>query len=121
MSVVTIVQGEDRTLNFQIKEIDSSDVTTYMDLTGATDIELRLQGAATNTIVSFKLSASEITILDAKSGTFKVKMSDTKTALLKLGAAQNAEVVVDIGAPTAGDRRIAQLFKVITVVKRLFS
>ena len=120
MSTVTIVQGEDRTLNFQIKEIDSLDVTTYMDLTGATEIELRLSNATTG-YVSFTLSGGEVTVLDAKNGSFKVRMSDTKTALLKVASNQNAEVIVDIGAPTAGERRIAQLFKVITVVKRLFA
>jgi len=119
MSAITIVQGEDRTLNFQITEVDSSDVTTYMDLTGATDIELRASDNSTG-YISFKMSTSEVTIVDAKSGMFKVKMSDTKTSLLKIGSNQNIEVIVDVGAPTAGDRRIAQLFKAITVVARLY-
>lgn len=120
MSTVTIVQGEDRTLNFQIKEVDSDSVTTYLDLTGATAIEMRVSDSAGTGYISFTLAASEITVVDAKNGMFKVKMSDVKTALMKLAASQNAEVIIDVGAPTAGDRRIAQLFKAITVVKRLF-
>lgn len=120
MSTVTIVQGEDRTLNFQIKEVDSDAVTTYLDLTGATAIEMRVSDSAGTGYISFTLADSEITVVDAKNGMFKVKMSDVKTALMKLAASQNAEVIIDVGAPTAGDRRIAQLFKAITVVKRLF-
>lgn len=117
---VTIVQGEDRTLTFTIKEIDSNLVTKYMDLTGATAIEVRAPDAALVSYISFTMAGSEITVIDAINGTFKVKMSDTKTALLKLGVEQNLEVIVDIGAPPGGDRRIAQLFQSITVVKRLF-
>jgi hypothetical protein len=119
MSVITLVQGEDRTLTFTLQEVDDKDVTTYMDLTGATAIEVRAANASAS-YESFTLAASEVTVLDAKAGIFKVKMSDAKTALLKLGADQNIEVIIDIGAPSAGDRRIAQLFKAITVVKRLF-
>jgi len=119
MAAITIVQGEDRTINFQIKEVDSSDVTTYMDLTGATEIELRVANASSS-YESFKLTNSEITVVDAKNGMFKAKLSDVKTALFKLGKEQSAEVIVDIGAPTAGDRRIAQLTKAITVVARIF-
>lgn len=116
MSTVTIVQGEDRSLNFQIKEIDSDSVTTYLDLTGATAIEMRVSDLAGTGFIAFTLAATEITIVDAKNGQFKVQMSDTKTATMKLAASQNAEVIIDIGT----DRRIAQLLKAITVIKRLF-
>ena len=34
MSLITIVQGEDRTLTFTLQEVDANGVTTYMDLTG---------------------------------------------------------------------------------------
>lgn len=118
---VTIVQGEDRTINFQVKEVDSAGVTTYLDLSGTVyDIELKLAG--TSTTVSFKKSDSEITIVDGKSGTFKVTMTETKTAALKIGANQNAEVIIDLtAADPAGERRIVQLTKAITVVKQLFA
>lgn len=120
MSTVTIVQGEDRTLNFQIKEIDSDSVTTYLDLTDATAIEMRVSDVVGTGFISFTLADLEITVTDAKNGAFKVKMSDTKTNLMRLQSGQSVEVIVDMGAPSAGDRRIAQLFKAITVVKRLF-
>ena len=115
MSAVTIVQGEDRTINFQVKEVDSEDVTTYMDLTGATAIEMRVSDATTG-YIAMTLAALEITVVDAKNGMFKVNMSDTKTALMKVATLQSAEVIIDIGT----ERRIAQLTKAITVVKRLF-
>lgn len=125
---VTIVQGEDRTINFQVKEVDSSGVTTYLDLSGTVyDIELKLAG--TSGTVSFKKSTvipstttNEIVIVDGKAGLFKVNMSDDKTELLKLGANQNAEVLIDLtAADPAGERRIVQLSKAITVVKQLFA
>ena len=118
-NVITLVQGEDRTLTFTLKEVDSNGVTTYMDLTGATEIELRAADSGSG-FVFFKLTLLEIEIVDAKGGVFKATMSDTKTALLKLGQQQNLEVIIDFGSPSAGDRRIAQLFKAITVVKRLY-
>lgn len=121
MSTVQIVQGEDRTLNFQVKEVDSNGVTTYLDLSGSIyEIELKLAG--TSATVSFKKSDLEVYIVDGKQGLFKVVMSDTKTALLKVGSNQNAEVIIDLtAAPTAGERRIVQLTKAITVVKQLFA
>lgn len=119
MSAINIVQGEDRILTFTISEKDENGVTTYLDLTGATEIELRAANSSSS-YESFKLSVTEVTVLDAEKGTFKVHMSDVKTALLKLGSDQSIEVIVDIGAPTAGERRIAQLTKAISVVKRLF-
>lgn len=119
MSTVTIVQGEDRTLTFQIKEIDASEVTTYMDLTNATGIEIRAAGTSVN-YISFSFSSNEIVFLEKKSGTFKLIMSDAKTKQLKVGPNQNLEVIVDLGAPPLGERRVAQLIKSITVVKRIF-
>lgn len=119
---LTIVQGEDRTISFQVKEVDSNGVTTYLDLSGTVyDIVVKMAG--TSSTVSFnKRTDNEITIVDGKIGLFKVTMSDTKTALLKVGANQNVEVVIDLtAAPTSGERRIVQLTKVITVVKQLFT
>jgi len=117
MSTITLVQGEDRKLTFTLQEIDEKEVTTYMDLTGASEIEVRSAAASSGTpYISFKKTDTEVTILDAKGGIFQVTMSDTKTGLMKLGSEQNLEVIVDIGS----ERRIAQLLKSITVIKRLF-
>jgi hypothetical protein len=119
MAAINIVQGEDRVLTFQIKEVDSNGSTVYMSLVGVTEIDLRVPSAA-GSYISFLKSASEITIVDATLGTFSVSMTDTKTALLKVGSSQNAEAIIDVGAAPAGNRRIAQLLSVITVTAKLF-
>jgi len=117
----TIVKGEDRTLNFQIKEVDENDVTTYLDLTDFSKIEMKVP-ATGGSYISFTSTALEITVTDPKNGLFQVKMGDTKTALFKTGENQNIEVVIDInGAPPAGDRRIVQLYKAITVIAPFFT
>lgn len=61
------------------------------------------------------LATHEIVVTDPTKGKFKVVMSDTKSALIKLGD-RDVEVTVDWGTT----RRIVQAFKAITVVKRLF-
>jgi hypothetical protein len=115
MSLITIVQGEDRTLTFTLQEVDANGVTTYMDLTGVTEIEVRAAAAAGG-YISFKKSATKVAVLDTLGGVFKVTISDTESALLKVAPDQNLEVIVDIGTT----RRIAQLLKSITVIRRLF-
>lgn len=118
MSLITIVQGEDRTLTFTLQEVDSNGITTYLDLTGATEIEVKAAG--TSGTVSFKLTAAEVSILDSVGGVFKVQMVDSKTSLLRVAPDQNLEVIIDIGSHPSGQRRIAQLLKAISVVRRLF-
>lgn len=115
MSLITIVQGEDRALTFTLQEVDSNGVTTYMDLTGVTEIDVRIAAAAGG-FLSFKKSATKVAVLDTLGGVFKVTINDTESALLKVAPDQNLEVIVDVGA----NRRIAQLLKAITVVRRLF-
>jgi hypothetical protein len=115
MSLITIVQGEDRTLTFTLQEVDANGVTTYMDLTGVTEIEVRAAAAAGG-YISFKKSATKVAVLDTLGGVFKVTISDTESALLKVAPDQNLEVIIDVGTT----RRIAQLLKSITVIRRLF-
>ena len=116
MSTITLVQGEDRKLTFTLQEVDEKDVTTYMDLTGATQIEVRIAAAAGGYVSIKKQPDADVAILDAKGGIFQVTISDSKSALLKIGVEQSIEVIVDI----VNERRIAQLLKAITVVKQLF-
>lgn len=115
MSLITIVQGEDRTLTFTLQEIDSNGVTTYMNLVGVTEIDLRVPAAA-GSFLSFKMSATKIAILDHEGGVFKVTISDTESSLIRVGVDHSLEVIIDVGTT----RRIAQLLKAITVVRRLY-
>jgi|ERR1017187_2765299 hypothetical protein len=119
MAAVTIVQGEDRVLIFQITEIDSSGNTTYLDMTSATSVELRAP-AASSGYVSFTMAASEIAITSAKLGEFSVSMSDIKTALLRVGSSQNAEVTINFATLPTLNIRIAQLLGAISVTAKLF-
>lgn len=110
-TTVNMIQGEDRTLHFGLKDTDED---VYIDLTGSTAIEFKI-GAAAGGSVSCTLAASEIVVTDAVKGKFSVTISDTKSALVKLGE-RDIEVIVDWGAT----RRIVQSSKAINVVKRLF-
>jgi hypothetical protein len=103
---ILIVQGEDRDLPFGVKDIEED---VYIDITTATAISVN------GTPVEFTMAASEVTITDGPKGKFSVKMSDTKTALMKLGAL-DLEVVIDFGS----DRRIIQSKAVLNIVKALF-
>lgn len=68
-------------------------------------------------IYHLKKTGSKVAVLDSLGGVFKLTISDTESALLKVGPDQSLEVIVDIGT----NRRIAQLLKAITVVRRLFT
>ena len=111
MGQVTLIQGEDREINFGVK--DSGD-DVYINLTGATEISVKTSATAGGA-VEFTLTALEVVITDASTGKFKVIMTDTKTSLIKLGE-QSVEVVVDIGT----NRRIVQLEKALVIKKKLF-
>jgi hypothetical protein len=111
MSQVIIIQGEDRVVNIGIKD---SGEEVYIDLTGATAISVKTTATAGGA-VEFTLAASEVTITDAPKGKFSVAMSDTKTALIKLGE-QPLEITVDWGT----NRRIVQQEKAVLIKKKLF-
>ena len=111
MAQSKIVQGEDRVLEFRL--ID--EVTNVpFNLAGVTEINATTKGTAAN--VSFLLSNSEIIIADAAGGLIKINVTETKSALIKLGE-QDVEITVDWGANTAGTRRIFQSLKAILVIK----
>jgi hypothetical protein len=103
MDTAKIVQGEDRTLLFGVKDTYEE---VYIDLTGVTAISVNLAAASIGAI-SFTMSASEVTVIDAPKGKFQVVMSDAKTATLKVGS-QTMEVVIDWGS------------NAITVVKKIY-
>lgn len=111
MAVATVVQGEDRTINFGIKDINED---VYIDLTGATAMSFKIAATAGGS-VECTLLATEIAITDAVKGKFRVTLSDTKSALIKLGE-RDIEVIVDWGTT----RRIVQSTKAVNVIKKLF-
>ena len=111
MAQVTLIQGEDREINFGVK--DSED-DVYINLTGATEITVKTSATAGGS-VDFTMTATEVVITDAPTGRFKVVMSDTKTSLIKVGE-QSVEVIIDIGT----SRRIVQLEKALLIKKKLF-
>ena len=111
MSQVTLIQGEDREINFTV--IDSEE-SIALDLTGSTEITVKVAATAGGA-VSFTKTASEVVVTDATKGKFKVIMSDTKTGLSKVGD-QSVEVIIDIGTA----RRIVQLEKALLIKKKLF-
>lgn len=111
MAQVTIIQGEDREINFGVKD---SGEDVYIDLTGATEIAVKIAAAAGGS-VDFLLSVSEVVVTEAAKGKFKIVMSDSKTSLLRLGE-RDVEVIIDWGS----NRRIVQAEKALSVAKRIF-
>lgn len=91
----------------------------------ATQCLVTTQTSNVDTDLDFSLVATqqgldlETVITDATKGKFKVRMSDIKTALLKLGA-RDVEIIIDWDAATAGTRRIVQLEVAILVKKKIF-
>jgi len=114
VSQSVIVQGEDREIEFYLKD---SGTDLPIDLTGVTEISAITAGTASN--IEFTLTAAEVLIVEAIHGQIKIIMSDVKTALMKVGE-QNCEITVDWGLPTAGKRRIFQALKPFLVKKKLF-
>jgi len=108
---VTIVAGSDRNLVLRVvvKETDEP-----LDLTGATSIKARFQNEDDSILE--KTLATGVTILNALTGKIQVALTDTDTALLKVGEKQGFEVEIDIGA----QKSIVQFKEVLTVIARLF-
>jgi hypothetical protein len=111
MGQVTLIQGEDREINFTV--IDSED-SIALDLTGATEISVKIAATSGGAVI-FLMSNSEVIVTEAVKGKFKVIMSDTNTSLIKIGD-QSVEVIIDIGT----NRRIVQLEKALSIKKKLF-
>lgn len=114
MAQVSLIQGEDRVVTITLVE---SKTSVAFDLTGATQITFSLPHFTTGAspAVSFSLTASEITVVDAARGKIQVTMSDAKTATFKAGV-QTAEIVIDKGT----DRRISQIKEAVEVIKKLY-
>jgi hypothetical protein len=83
-----------------------------LNITGASAITLSTTGTSATVILPF---TTAVTIEDAVNGKIKVIMSDTNTALFKLGE-QDVEVNVTLGT----DTHIFQELDLFMVKKKLF-
>lgn len=110
-TAVTIVKGEDRTLNVKLVTPQENGIYDPFDITGVTQIEARFKNAD-NTVLSKLLTISGVLLVNAASGSISIVLTDTETALLKEGSRLGFHVIVDIGTT----RRRINFDKSITVV-----
>ena len=109
-SPITIVQGEDRELSFGLTDLEKK---VYIDLTGATEISLKVESSVAGQSVECLLSEQEIVVTSALSGKFKALFTDEQTALMKLGK-RLIEVTID----WADKRRIVQMSDALNIVNK---
>ena len=108
---VKIIKGEDRSFFVRLTECPSDDA---FDLSSVTAIKAIFKGVSAN--VEVTMLASEIVIVaPAVNGKIEIKLSDTKTALLKEGDNMPFEIEIDEGA----EKRIVQLSKMLNIVARI--
>ena len=108
---IAIIRGEDRVLQLGINE---SNGNPY-DLTSATQIEMQLENED-GSMLELKLTDSEIAVVTAKAGTIAVTLTDTQTALLKVGISMDFQVAITIG----GLIRRAQFEGLLDVIEDTF-
>ena len=109
---VTIIQGEDR--DFFVRITDECSGNNY-DLTSLTAAKAIFK-ATTGANIEITLAASEIVVISpATNGQIRLLINDTKSALLKKGAAQTFEIELSFGS----DKRILQIVELLTVVARI--
>lgn len=89
---ITIIRAEDRILQLGINESNGSPY----NLTGATEIKLELENED-GTTMDLKYTDSEIAIVTSAAGTIAVTITDTQTALLKVGNSMDFDVAITIG------------------------
>lgn len=104
---VTVIQGEDRTLNLYVT--DKNDKP--FDLTGLTAAELRI--VKTDGTALTKTIGSGLTLVSAGAGHISAVLTDADTALIKSGDKQTFDLVLDFGTT----RRKVIFEKQLTVKK----
>lgn len=108
--MINLIQGEDKTISVQLKK-----TTGYVDLTSVTEISAKFKTATGTPLVKL-LSTNGIAVTSAVNGLFDVTLSDTETATLTVGAAQDWEITVDIGS----NRKVYQVLANLNVTAKLF-
>lgn len=106
-----IIRGADASLTIVVRK-DNGDP---LDLTGATEIEVRLK-KADKTALAKTMSGSAVSVISAHNGRISVELNETETAGLMVMHNAPVEVVVDFG----DTRRIAQIKAGLSVIARLF-
>ena len=109
-SIALIYKGEDFPLRLLMKKTNGK----YYDLTGATEITLRLK-KQDGSILEKKYTLSQVIIVSLIGGEILVTLSDADTTLLLEKDLQDFDVVVDKGT----SRRIAFFSKRLSVRKAL--
>lgn len=89
--MVKVIQGEDKTFAVTLRK---SQGDPY-DLTGVTEITFCFPGETA--VQTVTLGASEVAIVNAVLGKITVTITDTKTALMKIGEDQTFECMIDVG------------------------
>jgi len=110
-TIAVIYRGEDYPLKLTCKRSNGK----FYDLTGATEITVRLKQSGSLPLLEKKLSLAQVTIVDALAGELLVNLSDSDTANLLEKDLQDFDVKVDKGALT----RIAYFTRKLTVKKAL--
>ena len=90
---ITIVKGEDRTLQLGILEPNGNPY----DLTGATEIIVGLENDD-GTFLQLKYTESKVSIVQAKAGTISATITATQSALLKAGNSMDFHAKITISS-----------------------
>ena len=105
-----IIQGSDVTLHIVVRNADGD----ALDLTGATEITVRLRRADRQALEK-RLSRAELEVTSAITGRVAVALSDADTDQLNVMPNAPIELWIDYGSI----RRIAQIRSGINVIARL--
>jgi hypothetical protein len=106
--MLTIIRGEDKTFQATFRNESCGGVPgDPFDLTGATEIKFFFPGETVTQ--SIGLVATEVSILSATLGKVQGTISDTKSALLKVGEGQTFEASIEFGTNKKKVKFVEQL------------
>ena len=91
-STITIIRGEDRTIQLGIREANGQPY----DLTSITEIKIELENED-GTTLDLKYTDAEIAVVSAKAGLISATITDTQSALLKTGNSMDMHASITIG------------------------
>ncbi len=106
-----IITGTDVSLTLYIRDSEDQPYS----LSGATEIAVKFAKNDDSALVKL-LSLAEVVVASASLGKLTLSLTDSDTALLKVGALQDFECVIDIGST----RKIASFDGLLEVVAKQF-